>query len=898
MPEPELDPEATLQATANLSPVSPSPVHTAASLVVPALQQTVDTIDAMVAATAALPNGVADAPVVDPSLATAGETDDIVDDDSFSDAYGEDTEEMAVEPPRQEIVDNNDDYAKTFDSPIGPGEGEDQEPEHVSSVPRESNENPSLLSDHLTSRPSDVSHVAADSSASAPAAQNPSVSAVQPEAGPEPASAAVSQPGDAQAASIPPVAQPTLPGADPTKQDPENSSSVDIQQLVADLTAHPAEPSPGNPDPTPASASTADVPAASSNPFPPSTSTLSSNITATTTTALPLSSSLPPRPPLPQVAPQSYASQHHPSGTNSNVSATAGVPPAPGQPSSFAIAGAPGISTEAPGTLPPPPATAMNPPAAAASINASYASNPPGYPVDRAHDAEYQRQWDQFMADERQYMSEAKWDRFPEGSRIFIGNLSSDKVSKRDVFDIFHRFGRLAQISLKSAYGFVQYHTVEEGRSALENLQGMEVKGRRIHLEISRLQDKSKKERNRSPERARGGRGDGGRRGEKYRDDNRSTRNQSPRRNDYYGRNDRNDRNDRAERADRTDSYSGRDRGYYDSGRGRGRSRSPGGYGRNEKDSYRRRSPSPYSRPRHEPELDLPRRYGADVPDVQIVMQPDVSPDFGTWVEGAFKAKGLRTHVMYLHPRFPKDQVIQRQAAEGVHGVVDLDLRAQSTAKIPVHSFDRSGGIHNVRFEQYIDLEPGTAAEVILRAKASGNAAYGQPYGGAGGYPMQYAAQAPQPPHVAAYPGMQQPGSYPPQPAPAAPSVPSAADIANLIGQVDNNTLQRLLSTIQAGAPGAIPGGLTHGSTKPAAPAANAPQVDIQAILGSLNGGTAAPPPPPPQQQQQQHHGAHPQMQYGAPYGGQPAVVAQPAGTGDAAAQVQNIMAQLARYRQ
>lgn len=422
MPEPKPEPEATLQATANLSPVSPSPVHTAASLVVPALQQTVDTIDAMVAATAALPNGVADAPVVDPSLATAGENDDIVDDDSFSDAYGEDTEEMAVEPPQQEIVDNNDDYAKTFDSPIGPEEGEDQEPQHVSSVPRESNENPSLLSDHLTSRPSDVSHVATDSSASALAAQNPSVSAVQPEAGPEPASAAVSQPGDAQAASISPVAQPTLPEADPSKQDYENSSSVDIQQLVADLTAHPAEPSPENPDPTPASASTADVPAASSNPFPPSTSITSSNTTATTTTALPLSSSLPPRPPLPQAAPQSYASQHHPSGTNSNVSGTAGVPPTAGQPSSFAIAGAPGTSTEALGNLPPPPATAMNPPAAAAaSINPSYASNPPGYPVDRAHDTEYQHQWDQFMADERQYMSEAKWDRFPEGSRIFIG---------------------------------------------------------------------------------------------------------------------------------------------------------------------------------------------------------------------------------------------------------------------------------------------------------------------------------------------------------------------------------------------------------------------------------------------------------------------------------------------
>lgn len=405
-----------------------------------------------------------------------------------------------------------------------------------------------------------------------------------------------------------------------------------------------------------------------------------------------------------------------------------------------------------------------------------------------------------------------------------------------------------------------------------------------LDLEVSRLQDKSKKERNRSPERARG-RDGGGRRGEKYRDDNRSARNTSPRRNDYYGR------SDRADRADRAESY-GRDRGYYDSGRSRGRSRSPSGYGRNEKDSYRRRSPSPYSRPRHEAELDLPRRYGSDIPDVQIFMQPDVNRDFGTWVEGAFKAKGLRTNVMYLHPRFPKDQVIQRQAAEGVHGVVDLDLRAQSIAKIPVHSFDRSGGMQNVRFEQYVDLEPSTAAEVILRAKASGAASYGQPYGGgAGGYPMHYGAQAapqppPPPPHVAAYQGMPQPGSYPPQPA---PSAPSAADLASLIGQVDNNTLQRLLSTIQGAPAGVMPGGLAHGGAKPAGPAANGP-VDIQAILGSLNGG--APP-------SQQHHGVHSQMPYGASYGGQPAGVPQQAGgSGDAATQVQNIMAQLARYRQ
>jgi broad specificity phosphatase PhoE len=29
--------------------------------------------------------------------------------------------------------------------------------------------------------------------------------------------------------------------------------------------------------------------------------------------------------------------------------------------------------------------------------------------------------WEQFQADEKRYTSEAKWERFPEGSRIFIG---------------------------------------------------------------------------------------------------------------------------------------------------------------------------------------------------------------------------------------------------------------------------------------------------------------------------------------------------------------------------------------------------------------------------------------------------------------------------------------------
>lgn len=53
-------------------------------------------------------------------------------------------------------------------------------------------------------------------------------------------------------------------------------------------------------------------------------------------------------------------------------------------------------------------------------------------------------------------------------------------MPKKDVFDIFSPYGRLAQISLKQAYGFVQYHKVSEGQAATNALQGVEISGRKI----------------------------------------------------------------------------------------------------------------------------------------------------------------------------------------------------------------------------------------------------------------------------------------------------------------------------------------------------------------------------------------------------------------------------------
>ena len=84
----------------------------------------------------------------------------------------------------------------------------------------------------------------------------------------------------------------------------------------------------------------------------------------------------------------------------------------------------------------------------------------------------------------------------------------------------------------------------------------------------------------------------------------------------------------------------------------------------------------------------------------------------------------------------------------------------------------------------------------------------------------------------------------------------------------------------------AVPGAPAGYGVNPPGPPANQ-QVDIQAILGSLGGQAPAQPAP----HQGQYGGA-----YGAPAPGAPngANANDPA----AQAQVQNIMAQLARYRQ
>lgn len=355
--------------------------------------------------------------------------------------------------------------------------------------------------------------------------------------------------------------------------------------------------------------------------------------------------------------------------------------------------------------------------------------------------------YDQFLEDERRYVTEGIWDKFPQGSRLFVGNLPSEKVTKRDLFHTFHRHGRLAQISIKQAYGFVQYLEASSCQAALQAEQGVEIRGRKVHLEISKPQKNTKnagqgnkRRRSRSPDRG------------------------AQRQNDRHGRSNYNDyRDERHRRDDYRPARSPSPRGYRSRDDYRpsvhsprfgqdGRPRSP--YGA----SFPPPVPAGYD---EEATLPLPRRDPREVPDVQLlILEPSVAQGFINWIEQGFRSKGLRASTIWLSPRLPLAGVVKRQIIEGVQAVVKLSQAAQYNSKIPLQVFDRSSGASNVNFNEYVDLDVPVAADIVLHARQKERGFAQPPQFPPQGYSQaQYGHPAPQyPPQVPpAFPSAQQP---------------------------------------------------------------------------------------------------------------------------------------------
>ncbi|KAF2121784.1 hypothetical protein BDV96DRAFT_482712 [Lophiotrema nucula] len=489
---------------------------------------------------------------------------------------------------------------------------------------------------------------------------------------------------------------------------------------------------------------------------------------------------------------------------------------------------------------------------------------------------EINKLYEDFLDEERKFVTDGQWEKFPAGSRLFIGNLPTEKVTKRDIFHRFYRHGQLAQISIKQAYGFVQFLDAQSCHRALQAEQGKPVRGRNMHLEISKPQRNTKKNdghnndrngarrRSRSPDYTRGGSVSQPRNVDRYTGSQSAL---SPR-----ARDSRRYRDDYRSR--RSPSPRG-PRG----GRGRDRSRDRyDGWRRSPSRSPRRfRSPSPRRQESLDDGLPLPRRAADQVPDVQVLAVNNLPRDYIEWVEETFRRQGLRIDVLVLSPRLSEDAVIQRQIVEGVLAIVKLNPATLAKSKVNLQVFDRSGGA-NVRFN---DLEPSTATALVLQAKQTQDQpappAPAHQYGQSYSMPSVYVNPA----HL--------PNQYMPSPN------NNSGNISNLISALDSNGLSQLL-------------GAMSGTPTPAvqAPPAN-PGADLARLLGSMSTPApatpyAAPAPstgpgypnaqsnfasfpgyqPQHQVQQQQQHSAHMQTATQTP-------TAQP--------DMNEIMRQLAKYQ-
>jgi len=471
-------------------------------------------------------------------------------------------------------------------------------------------------------------------------------------------------------------------------------------------------------------------------------------------------------------------------------------------------------------------------------------------PLDRPWSPTTQAAYDSFLESERRYVTEGIWDRFPIGSRLFVGNLPSEKVTKRDLFHRFHRFGRLAQISIKQAYGFVQYHDAESCKAALDAEQGVEIRGRKVHLEVSKPQKGSKasqqqpvKSQNQTPHQSQPQ--------NRNRDRRRS---RSPQRRSYSDyrdeptrrREDFRDRRSpsppRSRRSDRAGSRDDR--------------RSPM-YGTN----FSPPQPTAYD---DEASLPYPRRDPRYAPDVQIVVLDGGVPHaFVSWIEDGFKRKGLQAATTWLNQRTPLPAVVKRQIMEGVQAVVKLASHHQARSKIPLQVFDRSHGTSNVTFDEYVDLDIPVAADVVLQARQRERGSIQPPRPQfPPAFPPPQSPYQQQPPHVPWQPPHQsmpylppqhqpptpQQYQYPPQPPqpfrPPQPPQPQYPTPNSAASQPSN--LQELLANLKGGAHGPPTPQSAHSTGPPHTPYGQ---------------------PPPPQYpqyspQQQPQYGAYSQQAY------------------------------------
>lgn len=403
------DNQPEVVATADLTPESPKPINLSSPALVPTLQDQAENLYTMSLSppTAGPPDphaatidqehwigaGAGDQNLVN-SSAEVTQTNAKASSENNSLVEAEDKAHAGA--PDADADADGDEYAKNFDSPEAVADDSQQEDIPKVNEPILNTEasdllkNQSVVEARSDPLPSALVQSRQDSTSTfIPESNQPVTDFLANDNNGEPAMSLV------QAS---PAAVAAVPDNAPTESVVQAEDAIDIQALVDNITARAAASE---------SNQTAD---------PTSENGPNTNFSSTTTQ----SASLPPRPPSSQQPTSAHLRaeerKFQPGASHPNAQALPNMPPVAGMPYPYP---APGTVTEIPGSHPPS-VTSADPNVALSLPLFTAPSHVPISNQDQSFDPQ-QQQYDLFLQEERKYVSEAKWDRFPDGSRLFIG---------------------------------------------------------------------------------------------------------------------------------------------------------------------------------------------------------------------------------------------------------------------------------------------------------------------------------------------------------------------------------------------------------------------------------------------------------------------------------------------
>jgi nuclear polyadenylated RNA-binding protein 3 len=382
------------------SPLSPTPLHPPEPTNIPLLQKQIDPVFNMTSTHIDPPQSAVAFPAsssLDPIASSV--VADSPADSSFSDAYKEEVggKEMGQDAlANQDAV--SDDYAMTFDT-----DGEEHSDSQDVSRDVVEQETGALPARKLI----------LDSSQSGPV-NDPT----QPHPLPTHLRAGAAATSNPESTAVQTETETTQPNANSYEE--IASGEIDIQQLLDNITAN------------------AEKNEAVSALNTPTSANLSIDSIPKAGSGLPTHASLPPRPQVPRPNYNDDISKYHTGTTNfSQPLSTYKSPPGVNVP--IVAAGAPGTYTDARNGLPPPPTVSFRqlPPNTGSPISPGTYPQVSRVPTqdrparpDPSEDVgdsdirwgpDIQKKYDQFLAEERVYVTDGQWDRFPVGSRLFIG---------------------------------------------------------------------------------------------------------------------------------------------------------------------------------------------------------------------------------------------------------------------------------------------------------------------------------------------------------------------------------------------------------------------------------------------------------------------------------------------